>query len=160
MAEKTPEEKKGSKQAALAPWRPFEEFDRWLEGPFWSRRFPRRMREMFEAGQGELIPAMDVREKDKQYAITIELPGVGKEDVHVELEGGLLTVRGEKTSEREDKKEHRHYTERSYGSFTRSLRLPSDADADRLEASFKDGVLAVTIPRTEAAKPRAIAIKA
>jgi HSP20 family protein len=72
----------------------------------------------------------------------------------------MLTIRGEKKSEREEKKEQRRYAERSYGSFRRSFRLPSDADADRLEASCQDGVLSVTIPRTEEAKPRTIAVKA
>jgi HSP20 family protein len=68
-------------------------------------------------------------------------------------------IRGEKKSEREEKKERSRYVERSYGSFSRAFRLPGDADADRLEASFKDGVLTVRIPRSEAAKPKQIAIK-
>jgi HSP20 family protein len=105
------------------------------------------------------LPAVDVRENDQRYAVTVELPGVRKEDVQVELENGMLTIRGEKTSEREEKQEQCRYSERSYGSFSRSFSLPSDADADRLEASFKDGVLSLTIPRIEQVKPRAIAIK-
>ena len=91
--------------------------------------------------------------------ITTELPGVKKNDVSIELEAGVLTIHGEKKSEREEKKEKRHWVERSYGSFTRSLGLPSDAVTDRVEASFADGVLTVTIPKSEATKPRAIAIK-
>jgi HSP20 family protein len=172
MAEKTKEEKKGAKQEerpALVPWRPFEEFDLgpsvFGEWPFSSSRLPRPRQELLREGPWTgrrelLIPAMDVRENDQQYSVTVELPGVRKEDVHVEIEEGVLTIRGEKASERDEKKEHCRYTERTYGSFRRSFRLPSDADADRLDASFKDGVLAVTIPRTEAAKPRTIAIKA
>jgi HSP20 family protein len=78
----------------------------------------------------------------------------------VELQEGVLTIRGEKTSEREEKNEQTRYVERCYGSFSRSLRLPPDADADRLDASFKDGVLAITVPKTEGPKPRTIAIKA
>jgi HSP20 family protein len=160
-------EEKGAnqeKQSALAPWRPFEELERWprlFEGWPFSDRLA-RIGDVFPwAGRaGAVLPATDVRENDHQYAITVELPGVRKEDVHVDLEQGVLTIRGEKRSEREEKKEQRCYTERSYGSFSRSCRLPSDADADRLEASFKDGVLAVTIPRTEEVKPRTIAIKA
>lgn len=164
--EKIATEKKGEKQSAIAPWRPFEELERWPrlfgEWPFSGRLA--RMGDAFPwpfAGRvGAVLPAMDVRENDQHYSITVELPGARKEDVHVELAQGALTIRGEKTSEREEKKEHCSYSERSYGSFSRSCRLPADADADRLEASFKDGVLSVTIPRTEEAKPRTIAVKA
>jgi len=170
MAEKAIVEK-GAKQerSARVPWRPFEEFDPGPsvlgEWPFSSSRLPRTRQELLRegswTGRGELlVPAMDVRENDQHYSITVELPGVRKEDVHVEIEEGVLTIRGEKKSEQDEKKEHCRYAERTYGSFRRSFRLPLDADADRLEASFKDGVLAVTIPRTEAEKPRMITIKA
>ena len=158
MEPKAKEEKGARKeQREIAPWRPFGEW------PF-SGRFLRSLSDdLFPwpwMPRGEtVLPAMDVRENDHHYAVTVELPGVKKEDVHVELDQGLLTIRGEKKSEREEKKEHCRFTERSYGSFSRSFRLPSDADADRLDASFKDGVLSLTIPRTEQAKPRAIAIK-
>jgi HSP20 family protein len=106
------------------------------------------------------MPAMDVSENDEYYAITVELPGARKDEVHVELQEGVLTVTGQKSSEREEKKEKSRYVERCYGSFSRSMRLPADADAVHLEASFKDGVLAITIPKNEAAKPRTIAVKA
>ena len=81
-----------------------------------------------------------------------------KEDVHVDLQEGMLVIHGEKKSEREEKREHGRYVERSYGSFSRSFTLPSDADVDRLEASFKDGVLTIRVSRTEESKPRQIAI--
>ena len=158
MEAKAKEEKGAKKeQREVAPWRPFAEW------PF-SGRFLRSLGDdVFPwpwTPRGEaVLPAMDVRENDHHYAVTVELPGVRKEDVHVELDEGLLTIRGEKKSEREEKNEHCRYTERSYGSFSRSFRLPYDVDADRLDASFKDGVLSLTIPRTEQAKPRAIAIK-
>ena len=151
-------EEKGTKkeERAVAPWHPFAEW------PF-SGRFLRSLGDdLFPwpwARGGAVVPAMDVRENDQHYAVTVELPGVRREDVHVELEQGMLTIRGEKTSEREEKKEHCRYSERTYGSFSRSFPLPTDADADRLDASFKDGVLSLTIPRSEQAKPRAIAIK-
>jgi HSP20 family protein len=109
--------------------------------------------------EGGISPAIDVSEDDKQYVITAELPGVKKDDVSVELHEGVLTVQGEKKSEREEKKERRRWVERSYGSFTRSLTLPGDALADRVDAAFADGVLTVTIPKAEAAKPRTVAIK-
>lgn len=77
-----------------------------------------------------------------------------------QLHDGILTIRGEKKSERDERKEKRRYVERSYGSFNRSFRLPGDADATRLEASFKDGVLTISIPKTEEPKPKTIAVKA
>jgi HSP20 family protein len=138
-----------------ARWSPFRE----LALP---SRFSQLIDELFaEGGSGDrgLSLAIDVAEDEKQYVITAELPGVKKNDVSIELEAGVLTIHGEKKSEREEKKEKRHWVERSYGSFTRSLSLPSDALTDRVEASFADGVLTVTIPKSEAAKARAIAIK-
>ena len=169
MAEKAMVEK-GAKQerAARVPWGRFEEFDLGPsvlgEWPFSSSRLPRTRQDLLRegpwTGRGELlVPAMDVVEDDRHYSITVELPGVRKEHVHVEIEEGVLTIRGEKKSARDEKKEHCRYAERVYGSFRRSFRLPLDADADRLEASFMDGVLAVTIPRTEVEKPRTITIK-
>jgi HSP20 family protein len=161
MAEKTKE--KGPEGRAVAPWWPFREFEPWpslLEGLLShrggrlfdevSRDWPRR---------GGVVPAMEITEADAQYTISVELPGVRKEDVHVELDGGELTIRGEKKSEREEKKERSRYVERSYGSFSRSFTLPANADAARLAASFKDGVLSISIPKSEESKPRAVAIK-
>src|SRR2546425_11521476 len=86
---------------------------------------------------------MDVSENDDHYTISVELPGGRKEDFPVELHEGVLTIRGEKKSEYEEKKEHRCYGERSFGSFSRSFQLPADADASRIDATFKDGVLSI-----------------
>lgn len=154
---------------SLAPWRPFAELEAFPgffgEGLFGSR-FPRLMDELLREWPGartrggSILPAMDVSDDEKQYTVTIELPGSKKEDIHVELHEGMLSIRGEKRSEREEKKEQRRYVERSYGSFSRTLRLPPDADGEHLNATFKEGVLTLTIPKTEEAKPRPIAIKA
>jgi HSP20 family protein len=108
---------------------------------------------------GTLVPAIDVSDDDRHYTITVELPGGRKEDLQIEVQHDTLTIRGEKKSEREEKKEQRRYVERSYGTFSRSFSLPSDADAEHIDASFKDGVLTIRLPKTEAAKPRAIAVK-
>ena len=102
----------------------------------------------------------EIAEDESQYTVTAELPGVRKDDVHVEMSEGVLSIRGEKRSEREEKKEQRRYVERSYGTFSRSFTLPRDANPDRIDASFKDGVLTLTIPKSEEAKPRTINIKA
>jgi HSP20 family protein len=166
MADKKAKQEK-EEARSLAPWRPFGELESWPnlfgEWPF-SGRFPRLLDEMYRdwpsaARARAVLPAMDVSEDDSHYTISVELPGSKKEDIHVELQEGMLTVRGEKKSEREEKKEQRRYVERSYGAFARSFRLPPDADAEHLDASFKEGVLTIRIPKTEEAKPRTIAVK-
>ncbi|MBW2228936.1 MAG: Hsp20/alpha crystallin family protein [Deltaproteobacteria bacterium] len=103
-------------------------------------------------------PAMDVHETEAGYAVTVELPGMKKEDVTVECREHLLTVKGEKRSEREEKDEHRHYTERSFGRFSRSVRLPSDA-GDDVKARFDAGVLTIDIPKEEEHKPQVVHIE-
>jgi len=105
-------------------------------------------------------PAMDVSENEKAWVLTVELPGARREDVSVEVHEDVLTIRGEKKCEREEKEEKRHYVERCYGSFSRSLRLPAHVDPEGIRASFRDGVLTVEVPKTEAQKPRTIDIKA
>ena len=104
-------------------------------------------------------PASEVAENDNAYVVTVELPGTKREDVQLEIHENVLTIHGEKKSEREEKNEKRHYVERSYGSFTRSFSLPPNTEAERIKASFKDGVLTVKVPKTEVAKPRVIDIK-
>ena len=103
-------------------------------------------------------PAMDIRESQDAYAVTLELPGASKDDVFVECHDNVLTIKGEKRDEREEKEEHRHYVERSYGSFTRSFRLPADA-SDQIKATFRDGVLSIDVAKNEEKKPRTVAIE-
>jgi HSP20 family protein len=97
---------------------------------------------------GDLTPAVDIKEQDQAYLITAELPGMEDKDVSVEVHDDLLTLHGEKRAEREEKDKGYHLTERSYGSFARSFRLPPDADAGKASASFTKGVLTVMVPRT------------
>lgn len=107
--------------------------------------------------QGAWSPAMDVAESEGGYVVTVELPGASKDDVVVESHEHVLTVKGEKRNEREEHDEHRHFVERSYGSFTRSFRMPPDA-SDDVKATFKEGVLTVEIAKVEEKKPRVVAI--
>jgi HSP20 family protein len=102
---------------------------------------------------------VDISEDDGHYIVTAEVAGAKKDDVTVELEDNVLTIRGEKKSEREEKDEHRRYVERTYGSFSRSFSLPGNADPDRVEASIEDGVLTIEIGKREEAKPKTIAVK-
>ena len=106
------------------------------------------------AGQGfgrqALAPSMDVSETEKELRITAELPGVGERDVEVTLNDDVLTIRGEKKFERKDETENYHFVERSYGTFQRSLRIPYPVNPDEVRASFDNGVLTVTLPKTQA----------
>ncbi len=100
-----------------------------------------------EAQESLFRPSLDITENEKAYTIKVEMPGVSKDDIQVSVEGDSLIVRGEKREERVEEEEHYHYSERSYGSFQRVLALPGDADPDDLKASFRDGILTVTIGR-------------
>ena len=106
------------------------------------------------AGQGfgrqALAPSMDVSETEKELRITAELPGVGERDVEVTLNDDVLTIRGEKKFERKDETESYHFVERSYGTFQRSLRIPYPVNPYEVRASFDNGVLTVTLPKTQA----------
>ena len=140
---------------ASALWSPFREL-----GP--QGRLRRFVDEMFgerSRARGEHIPALDIHESDTEYVVTVELPGIRKEDVTVEVNEGVLSVRGEKTSSKEEKKEQSRWVERVYGSFHRAFTLPANAAGDRIDASFKDGLLTVRIPKLEKSKPKTIAVK-
>ncbi len=101
---------------------------------------------------GLLLPQVDIREGKKQYTITAEVPGVQEHDIDLSLDDGTLVIRGEKRSEHEEKDEQYHRIERSYGSFQRMLSLPADADENTVKATFKDGVLTITIAKNPSAK--------
>jgi HSP20 family protein len=103
---------------------------------------------------GLLKPALDIQETDKQYRISLEVPGVEQKDIQLTLDNDVLTVRGEKRQEQETKQGGYHRIERSYGSFQRALNLPEDADQETVKASFRNGVLTVTIDKREPRTPR------
>jgi len=105
------------------------------------------------------VPAIDVAENDDAYVVTAELAGCKPEDVTVEIHDGVLSIRGEKKSERSGETERSRWTERQFGSFNRSFRLAPDAAQDRVDAAFKNGVLTVEIAKTEENKPRVVRVK-
>jgi HSP20 family protein len=148
--------KKNEKAPPPQKWDPFKELDLWQDwSPFrgWAGLRQRL------ADEALPIPAIDVDETDEAYVVSAEVPGVGKDDVNVEYHDGVLTIHGEKRSERKEEQEKRRVTERHYGSFSRSFRLPVDADENAIEAQFKDGVLTVTVGRSGERKPRVVSIK-
>lgn len=103
-------------------------------------------------GAGMLKPTLDLGASDKEYTITVEIPGVDEKDVKLEIVNDTLTIRGEKKQETEEKEKNYYRMERSYGSFQRMLSLPQDADQNGVRAIFKNGVLTVTLPRKAAPK--------
>jgi HSP20 family protein len=160
---KLPVTKKASEPAlAGEAWRPFEslrkEVDRLFEDfgdDFWRR--PLRSLATLERSWPKKFPAnpaVDVTETDKAFEITAELPGMDEKNVEVSVANDGLTIRGEKNEETEEKKKDYYVSERRYGSFERYFGLPEGVDADKIEATFKNGVLKVILPKTvEAQKP-------
>ncbi len=106
-----------------------------------------------------VFPALDVSEDINQYAIEIDVPGVKKEDVKVTFDNGILTIQGERKSETESKDKSYHRMERSYGKFVRSINLGRDVDTGHIKANYKEGVLAISVPKSERAKPKSIDIQ-
>jgi len=102
-----------------------------------------------------LSPASDAKGSDGAYTITMELPGVAEKDIDISVHDGVVTVRGEKTAEREEKGDTWFFAERQYGSFSRTFRLPSDADGDNISADLKDGVLTLSVPKATPRAPEA-----
>jgi HSP20 family protein len=143
----------------LAPWKPFEfdrlrrEMDR-LWDSFFEGKPARRMRE-----EGEWLPSLDVSETKGDLVVKAELPGMDPKEIEISLSEGVLRIKGEKKQEKEEKEEGYHLIERSFGSFTRSVRLPKDVQSDKINASFKNGVLKVVLPKSEEAKKKEIKIK-
>jgi HSP20 family protein len=104
-------------------------------------------------------PAVDVFEDKDAVKIVAELPGVKPEDVKLSLESNLLTIRGEKKQEAEERTERVHRYERSYGSFERAFALPSTVDGEKISAEYENGILTVTVPKAERARPREIPVR-
>lgn len=140
----------------LTRWEPFREMDELLKGfgPLFGRMPITRTGE----GGEEFMPLADIVERDKEYLIKLDLPEVPKEDVKVLFDDGVLTIRGERKIEKEDKGGKVHRTERFYGLFERSFVLPEDVDAKAIRAESKDGVLTIHLPRTAVEKARPVAI--
>lgn len=108
---------------------------------------------------GEWAPAVDVYENDDTVVVKTELPGLSEKDVELTILGDTLTIKGEKKKEEEKKEKHYHRLERSYGSFQRSIMLPSQVAHDKAKASFKNGVLEIEVPKKEEAKPKQIKVE-
>lgn len=169
------------KQEVAAPatrrtsaWEPFESlhkevdriFDEFTRGfgrwPLGRRAFEVEPLLRYETTFGASAPIVDVIEKETEYQISAELPGLNEKDVEVSVADDMLTIKGEKKQEKEEKAKNYYLSERSYGAFQRSFQLPSGVDAEKIEANFQKGVLTVTLPKSPEAqkKEKKITIKA
>ncbi|MDH5639288.1 MAG: Hsp20/alpha crystallin family protein [Nitrospinota bacterium] len=124
-------------------------------------RFPARFDDLWGeeslTARDRWTPAMDVSETETEYKVRLEAPGVSKDDINIEMENGVLTISGEKAVKEEHKEEKCYRVERRYGSFARSLKF-TDIDPDKVSANHRDGILEVTVTKTEQAKPKKIDI--
>jgi HSP20 family protein len=151
----------------LAPWRPFTDLTRWerdmerMMDDFFDRRMRPWWPERWFRAEGFLTnaPALDVFEDKDDLVVKAELPGMEKDNVEVNLTDHTLTIKGEKRKEEEVKEEKYYRSERSYGSFVRTLELPATVQVDKIKASFKNGILEIRMPKTEEAKTKEIKIK-
>lgn len=117
--------------------------------------------EPFESRFSAFTPKVDVTESDKEIKVSAELPGMDEKDIEVSLQNDMLTIKGEKNAEKEDKGKDYYRMERSYGSFSRTISLPVEVETDKVEAMFKNGVLSITLPKTAraVAETKKIAVK-
>ncbi len=106
------------------------------------------------------MPAIDIFEKDNKFVVKAELPGMNEEDIDVSVVGDTLTIKGEKKTESEVKDKDYYRSERSYGSFMRSISLPATVNADKIEAKYEDGVLEVSLPKVAEVKPKKVKVSA
>lgn len=128
----------------LAPW---PDLDRWVDSFFAPTRR--------ETSARPWAPAVDVLEDEKAIVIKADLPDVDEKDIKLELNDGMLTLKGERKFEKERKEEDYHFIERSYGAFSRSFRLPDTVNENDIKAAYKNGVLEVTLPKREPEKKKA-----
>ena len=126
----------------------------------WGFEFPSLPRLTHGAGALTPMPKSDVSETDKDYVIRAELPGMSEDDVEVTVSGGVITIKGEKRSEREETKPDYHLSECSYGSVRRSYRVPEGVDPDKVKGEFENGVLTLSLPKTKTAAPKKITVTA
>ncbi len=124
-----------------------------------SRLFREMMPTSLWREQGAILPAFDISEADDHFKVRADLPGIDAQNIDISLSGNVLTISGEKQDERTEEKENYFYSERQFGSFSRSFTLPSDVKEEGIEATYKDGVLQVTVPKSETIQRKKIEVK-
>ena len=155
------ESRKGAPMGVLAPFedmeRAFERFmsGGWLRPLAWERPLWRDLMDPFQSR----IPSMDIVDRDEDYFVRAEVPGVDKKDIEVSLADNMLTIKGKVEHEEKVQKKHYFRSEISQGAFSRSMLIPGRFDASKVSASLKDGVLEVTLPKLEVSKRRNIKVE-
>lgn len=143
---------------ALVKWNPWREIEDMFDRYDKAVGLPRSgNQEVMTAG--DWSPRVDIVENDNEFVIKAEIPEVKKEDVKVAVDNGVLTLKGERKQEKEEKGKKFHRVERYFGSFTRSFTLPENVDESKVTATFKDGMLSLQVPKTEKVKPKTIEVK-
>jgi len=144
---------------ALIPWRPFEELTSFRKemDRLWDRFFSERpSMNILERGWE---PSLDISETKGELIIKTEIPGMDPKDIDISLVGDTLTIKGEKKQEKEEKEENYYRIERNYGAFSRMVKLPLAVQNDNIKASYQNGVLKITLPKSEEAKKKQVKIK-
>ena len=152
--------KKGQKSVAVVkPGRETQDLGQYFEDVFGRPLLPEAWGKL---GWEEKIwaPSIDVIEKDDKFLVKAELPGVEEKDINVSISGNILTIEGEKQTESEGKKDGYHYSEATYGSFSRSITIPSSVDVSKIAANCDKGVLEIDLPKMPESKPKKIAVSA
>jgi HSP20 family protein len=146
---------------SLIRWDPFGDVDAMFNRMMSNHYWPRLALEGNGGKKVQWAPSADISETEKEYVIRAELPAVDKDNVQVMLDQGLITIKGERKQQKEDKNEKFHRVESFYGSFERSFSLPENVDSDAIRCESKDGVLSVHIPKAELSKnkPKQIAVQ-
>lgn len=140
----------------LVRWKPFS------DAPAFNDDVSRLFDEIWSRGRGSDLgswyPAVDLTESETEFKMMVELPGLTKDDVKITLNDNMVTLRGEKKASNESRKETWHQVERTYGAFKRSFQLSTQVDKTKVNAKFENGVLTVTLPKSEESRPREISI--
>lgn len=148
---------------AITRWNPTRDLmSTWNE---FDRMFNRLTRSGAEERDSDISnvgtwrPALDITEREQEYLVTAELPGIAEDDVNISIKNNVLTIKGEKKHETEEKSDERYYSERVYGSFQRMIRLDSDIESDKVEADYENGVLNIRLPKTKDTMHKQIPVK-
>ncbi len=152
---------------ALIRWKPTVDVSPWSPMADLSTEMNRVFERFFGPGTLDddglsahsMVPEVDITEREDSYILKADLPGVSKDDVKITLRENMLTIRGEKKKEKEEKQRNSFRSERMYGTFERTFTLPSMVRDEKIQANFKDGVLTVEIPKSEEVKPKEIPVK-
>lgn len=123
-----------------------------------NRLFTTSLKRGYPGNLGDFFPNLEIQEDDSSYTLHVDAPGLERKDLDISVTGNIVTIKGERKAEERKKEKGYFYSERRYGAFQRSLELPTEVDAEKIVANYKDGVLEVIVPKSEKAKPKQIKV--